>query len=103
LRRRASPIGWSSNDRPLPFPWKDGTVFSNNEGGLPRMPQGYYREYTVLPPTGSPMVVTVGDRTFEISPPRGHRGAERIIIGGGEIVYYTPDHYKTFIELQIVR
>jgi len=89
--------------RPLPFPWKDGSVFTNVQRVLPPKPENYYREYTLLPPPGSPMTVTVGDRTFRISPPQGHRGAERIIIGGGEIVYYTPDHYKTFIELQIVR
>ncbi|MBI5244961.1 MAG: hypothetical protein HY922_14940 [Elusimicrobia bacterium] len=90
------------NGAPLPFP-KDGVVFENREGRLPAKPKGYYREYTVLPPKGSPMTVTVGDRTFQISPPQGHRGAERLIIGGGEVLYYSPDHYRTFIELQVIR
>lgn len=88
--------------RPLPFP-KDGVVFGNREGRLPQQPSGYYREYTVLPPAGSPSEITVGDRRFRISPPQGHRGAERLVIGGGEVPWYTPDHYKTFIPLKVAR
>lgn len=87
--------------RPLPFP-KDGTVFQNREGLLPSKPSGYYREYTFLPPPGSPSTVTVGGRTFSIDPPQGRRGAERLIIGGGEVLYYSPDHYKTFIQLEVL-
>jgi len=88
--------------KPLQFP-KDGTVFDNREGLLPAKPAGYYREYTVLPPPGSPMTVSIGGRTFAISPPQGTRGAERLIIGGGEVLYYSPDHYRTFIQLQVLR
>lgn len=88
--------------RPLPFP-KDGAVFANREGRLPTRPSGYYREYTVLPPAGSPSDITVGGRPFRISPPQGRRGAERLVIGGGELLWYTPDHYKTFIQLQVLR
>ena len=91
-----------ADGQPLPFP-KDGVVFDNREGRLAAKPAGYYHEYTVLPPNGSPSTVTVGDRTFQISPPQGHRGAERLIIGGGEILYYSPDHYTTFIQLQVIR
>jgi guanyl-specific ribonuclease Sa len=88
--------------RPLPFP-KDGVVFDNREGRLAAKPSGYYREYTVLPPAGSPSEITVGGRPFRISPPQGHRGAERLIIGGGELFWYSPDHYKTFIQLTVLR
>lgn len=88
--------------RPLPFP-KDGAVFANREGRLPPQPSGYYREYTVLPPPGSPSDITVGGRPFRISPPQGRRGAERLIIGGGEFLWYSPDHYKTFIALEVLR
>ncbi len=61
---------------------KDGTVFGNREGLLPRRDRGYYTEYTVRTP---------GARD---------RGARRIIAGGdprssGEY-YYTPDHYQSF-------
>lgn len=88
---------------PLPFP-KDGVVFENRQKLLPIQPKGYYREYTVLPKRGGPTVVSVGEQTFDIPPaPPGNRGAERLIIGGGEVLYYTPDHYKTFIELQVLR
>ena len=88
--------------RPLPFP-KDGAVFANREGRLAAQPAGYYREYTVLPPAGSPSEITVGGKPFRISPPQGRRGAERHIIGGGEFLYSSPDHYKTFIPLQVNR
>lgn len=66
-----------------PFPYeKDGTVFRNFEGVLPKQKRGYYLEFTVKTP-GVP-----------------HRGARRIVSGGdprtsGEY-YYTDDHYATF-------
>lgn len=66
-----------------PFPYaKDGVVFGNYEGVLPKRKRGYYHEFTVKTP---------GAR---------NRGARRIITGGepassGEY-YYTDDHYATF-------
>lgn len=66
-----------------PFPYaKDGTVFRNYEGVLPKQKRGYYHEFTVKTP---------GAR---------NRGARRIVSGGepassGEY-YYTDDHYATF-------
>lgn len=62
---------------------KDGTVFFNREGLLPRQKRGYYREYTV--PT----------------PGMNHRGARRIVCGGErpktpDACYYTEDHYASF-------
>ncbi|MGN6389037.1 MAG: ribonuclease domain-containing protein [Burkholderiaceae bacterium] len=66
-----------------PYPYaKDGTVFGNYEGLLPKKRRGYYHEFTV--------------RT-----PRAHgRGPRRIIVGGAPAVsdeyYYTDDHYATF-------
>lgn len=66
-----------------PYPYeKDGTVFGNREGVLPRRARGYYTEYTVRTP---------GAR---------NRGARRIIAGGdgGRPVefFYTDDHYASF-------
>jgi ribonuclease T1 len=62
-----------------PFPYaKDGAVFGNREGRLPKQRRGYYREYTVKTP---------GERT---------RGARRIVGGAGGERYYTADHYETF-------
>jgi ribonuclease T1 len=66
-----------------PFPYeKDGSVFGNYEGVLPRQKRGYYHEFTVKTPRAR------------------NRGARRIISGGdpktsGEY-YYTSDHYRTF-------
>ena len=63
---------------PYPYP-KDGTVFSNREGVLPKNTAGYYHEYTVKTP-GSP-----------------DRGARRVITGQKTHEdYYTADHYATF-------
>ena len=62
-----------------PFPYaRDGAVFGNREGALPRQRRGYYREYTVK----TPHVRT--------------RGARRIVWGAGGEFYYTDDHYNRF-------
>lgn len=62
-----------------PFPYaRDGIVFMNREGRLPRHPTGYWHEYTV--PT----------------PGESDRGARRIIHGDGGEFYYTADHYDSF-------
>jgi ribonuclease T1 len=62
-----------------PFPYaRDGAVFGNREGELPKRKRGYYREYTVKTP---------GARD---------RGARRIVAGEGGELYYTDDHYRSF-------
>jgi ribonuclease T1 len=62
-----------------PYPYaRDGAVFVNREGALPRQKRGYYHEYTVKTP---------GERT---------RGARRIVAGSGGDFYYTDDHYNRF-------
>ncbi len=86
---------------------KDGTVFSNKEGRLPKREFGFYREYTLLVPgrkTGDgPEPVNVGGQQYMCGAMIGVRGAERLVIGGGSLVYYTPDHYRTFILLKPVK
>jgi len=62
-----------------PFPYeRDGAVFGNREGQLPKRERGYYREYTVKTPG-------VHDR-----------GARRIVAGRAGEAYYTDDHYRSF-------
>jgi len=62
-----------------PFPYtKDGAVFGNREGRLPKRSRGYYREYTVKTPGAK------------------DRGARRIVSGVPGEYYYTDDHYQTF-------
>lgn len=58
---------------------RDGTVFANAERLLPTHPRGYYHEYTV-PTPGSP-----------------DRGARRLVTGSGQELYYTGDHYASFV------
>jgi ribonuclease T1 len=64
---------------PFPYPHNDGVVFDNRERRLPTEKSGYYHEYTV--PT-----------------PGSHdRGARRLITGSDRELYYTGDHYSTFV------
>lgn len=58
---------------------RDGIVFNNAEKRLPSEARGYYHEYTV--PT----------------PGAGNRGARRLITGQGHELYYTGDHYRSFV------
>ncbi|NYI93624.1 guanyl-specific ribonuclease Sa [Amycolatopsis endophytica] len=65
-----------------PFPYRtDGTVFQNREQRLPGRESGYYREYTV-PTPGSE-----------------DRGARRLVTGGQAELYYTGDHYASFVQV----
>jgi ribonuclease T1 len=65
-----------------PFPFsRDGVTFQNRERLLPRQPEGYYREYTV------------------ITPGENDRGARRIVTGEADEMYYTSDHYESFSEI----
>lgn len=66
-----------------PFKYsQDGTEFMNREGLLPQKPLGYYKEYTVETPGAT------------------NRGARRIVIGNQGEIYYTPDHYGSFTQIQ---
>jgi len=69
-----------------PLSRNDGTVFQNRpvngEQLLPVQPAGYYTEY-VVPTPG-------------INGP----GPQRIITGKGGEIYYTPDHYQSFIPVK---
>jgi hypothetical protein len=57
-------------------------VFENAEGRLPRQAAGYYTETDVWPRG------------------EGGRGARRLIFGRGGEVYYTADHYRTFVRVR---
>lgn len=66
----------------------DGTVFQNRpppgsrQPLLPKQPAGYYHEY--VHPT----------------PGIGGPGPQRVILGGNGEVYYTSDHYASFIRIR---
>ena len=57
-------------------------VFDNAERRLPVQPGGYYTETDVWPRS------------------EGGRGAHRLIFGRGREVYYTADHYRTFVRIR---
>lgn len=99
-------LGKISVCTPLPYD-NDGVVHTDPHNGLPRRPAGYYKEYTLIVPgrnTGDrPEPVVIGGSTYMTGPVLSHRGPERLMIGDGREVYYTPDHYSTFVYLSIVR
>lgn len=65
------------------FPHRnDGSVFGNREQLLPTQPSGYYREF--VHPT----------------PGIGGPGGQRVVVGHAGEVYYTPDHYKSFVRVK---
>jgi ribonuclease T1 len=64
---------------PFRYPRDDGAVFENREKVLPGKDSGYYHEYTV-PTPGSP-----------------DRGVRRLVTGAGHELYYTGDHYRSFV------
>ena len=75
---------------PFPYP-KDGTIFGNFEGKLPKKSRGYYREYTVPTPGAK------------------NRGARRLVCGAEArewrnhapaACWYTSDHYQTFQKIK---
>jgi ribonuclease T1 len=71
---------WRLIQRGGPFPYpSDGVVFENREKLLPEKQTGYYHEYTV-PTPGS-----------------ADRGPRRLITGGSQELYYTGDHYASFV------
>lgn len=64
---------------PFPYPHNDDVVFQNREKVLPRKQSGYYHEYTVKTP-GSP-----------------DRGPRRLVTGQQKELFYTGDHYASFV------
>jgi ribonuclease T1 len=68
---------------PFPYPRNDGVTFQNREKRLPQQKAGYYKEYTV-PTPGSP-----------------DRGARRLVTGSEKEVFYTGDHYSTFVVVDV--
>jgi ribonuclease T1 len=60
---------------------QDGRTFRNDERLLPERPGGHYREYTV--PT----------------PGEDDRGARRLVTGRDGELYYTADHYASFVRV----
>ncbi len=70
-------------DRGGPFRYsQDGAVFENRERLLPRRPRGYYREYTVS------------------TPGEDDRGPRRLVTGSADELYYTADHYASFVRVR---
>jgi len=70
---------------PFPYPDDDGTVFGNRERLLPIEDRGYYHEYTVETPRSR------------------DRGARRLVTGAEDEVYYTEDHYGSFVLVDVTR
>lgn len=89
------------NCEKLPFK-QDGQVFYNKEKLLPEKPKGYYREYTLIVPKDAAKEFYIGGVHYTAYPSYGVRGAERIVIGDGRVIYYTPTHYNNFVRIKLV-
>jgi len=70
---------------PYPYPRNDDVVFENREKRLPGKKSGYYHEYTVKTPGSA------------------DRGARRLITGQAHELYYTGDHYGSFVVVDPAR
>lgn len=71
---------WQAIQRGEPYPNpRDGVVFENREQRLPARKVGYYHEFTVPTPNSD------------------DRGARRLISGSARELYYTGDHYRSFV------
>jgi ribonuclease T1 len=70
---------------PYPYPKNDGVVFHNNGNVLPRNKDGYYHEYTVDTPGAK------------------NRATRRLITGSQRELYYTDDHYDSFVVVDPTR
>ncbi len=65
-----------------PFPHRqDGVAFQNREARLPKRATGWWREFTVETPGSS------------------DRGARRLVVGSDGELWYSNDHYRTFVRL----
>jgi guanyl-specific ribonuclease Sa len=60
----------------------DGGIFYNRQNLLPPTYVGYYHEYV-----------------HQLQPFVANPGAERIVIGAANEVYFTHDHYRIFVDL----
>lgn len=86
------------------LPYKeDGQIFKNKEGKLPQMENGYYREYTLVLPKDAQQQFYIGQTQYTALPSLSERGPERIVIGGGSVIYYTPTHYASFVKIDITQ
>lgn len=67
---------------PYPFHADDGT-WENREHRLPEHPMGWWREFTV------------------VTPGEHDRSTRRIVAGKDGALYFTRDHYHTFVRLDV--
>lgn len=66
-----------------PYPYRrDGIEFHNYEHRLPEHARGYFHEYTVRTPGAH------------------NRGARRIVCSLLLECYYSPDHYRSFLQIE---
>jgi hypothetical protein len=84
-KREASELGWVSEDGNLWDVTNQGSIggdrFGNREGLLPDAPGRVWYE-------------------CDVNDQGGYRGAERLVYSSDGLIYYTDDHYASFIRLE---
>ena len=83
-KTKAREAGWNPQkgnlDEVCPGKSIGGSVFYNDDNALPDAPNRTWHE-------------------CDVNYQGGHRGPERIVYSNDGLIYYTPDHYKTFERL----
>ena len=81
-KAEAEAAGWTGGGLGKLMPGKSigGDRFYNREGQLPRAKGRVWTE-------------------CDVGPSRSSRGGERIVFSNDGLIYYTPDHYETFVLL----
>lgn len=83
-KTKAREAGWNPQkgnlDEVCPGKSIGGSAFYNDDNALPDAPNRTWRE-------------------CDVNYQGGHRGPERIVYSNDGLIYYTPDHYKTFERL----
>jgi ribonuclease T1 len=68
---------------PWPYGRQDNEIFENRRRNLPEQRRGYWRDWTVRTPS------------------EDDRGPRRLVLGDGGEVYFTRDHYASFVRLDV--
>ncbi|MGV4878257.1 ribonuclease domain-containing protein [Acetobacter indonesiensis] len=77
----------------------DGAIFGNRETILPTNYFGYYHEYVLSPPLGAALWC-VFTQFVHCSLGCYFPGPMRLVYGAGGEIFFTSDHYVTFVRVK---
>lgn len=77
----------------------DGAIFGNRETILPLNYHGYYHEYVLSPPLGAALWCVFNNLVL-CSFCCYFPGPMRLVYGAGGEIFFTSDHYVTFVRVK---